>query len=165
MECRGGHPNHIDKVETAMKRLFLLFALALLIEVSVTERAEGTEISTPLSLRTIEGEWVSVNWQRGEVVLLKVNTDGAVLALTRGAKQTEFVFRSKKVIVQEGKVSFVGTDAATRLSLHIFGEGGTVGTDGRMTLTLANAKPGPTFWEDIEISFVKGPSNPALKKY
>lgn len=124
--------------------------------------SNATEPWLPLSEGAIEGVWESVDYDSLRVFRLEVTEKKAVFAVTAGAKQGEYLFRSDNVVAKMGKVSFVATTAGG-LSLRITGEGNALGPQGRMTLRLANARRERTSWVNTERLFVKGPAKPRLE--
>jgi hypothetical protein len=141
-----------------MRIIVACAALAVFSSLGIVPAANGTEVYPLLSQETIEGEWVSVDWETAEVIRLEVKDGKATLALTTGVKQPEFVFRAEKLVVRRGKVMFDTADDKSGLTLRVAGQGRATRESGTMTLTLADTKRKPSYWDTIERLFVKGSS-------
>jgi hypothetical protein len=128
----------------------------------VAAPATATAPWPPIDPSTIEGVWVSPAFASCEMMRLEVGKDAAVLAVNRGAKQAEFLFRSTKWTVSRGKLVFVASDAALGISVRVSGEGRAHLDQGQMTLSIVNVGREGTFWEDRRQMFVKGDAQPRL---
>jgi hypothetical protein len=145
-----------------MKLRLIAAAVVVLLEGIAPRMASATEPWLSLSEGAIEGVWESVDYESLRVFRLEVTGKKAVLAVTAGAKQGEYLFRSDNVVARTGKVSFVATTAGG-LSLRVTGEGNALGSQGRMTLRMANVSRERTSWANTERLFVKGPAKPRLE--
>jgi hypothetical protein len=115
------------------------------------------------SQETVEGVWESVDYDELKVYRLQVKEGAAVLAVTAGSKQAEFVFRASKVTVKAGKVFFVAAEAMGGPTVRITGEGKVLDAQGRMKLRIVNLSKELTYWENTERLFVKGPAKSRLE--
>jgi hypothetical protein len=146
-----------------MRRTLIAVVVAGFIGATVSTTAIASRAWKPLSQETIDGVWEAVDYESAKAFRLEIVGSTAVLAITAGAKQGEFLFRSAKVLVTMGKVSFVAIDKSLDLSLRITGEGRVLDAQGRMTLKLASLNREATYWENTERVFVKGPAKPRLE--
>lgn len=111
---------------------------------------------------TAAGVWVSPDFSSCEMMRLEIRKDAVVLAVTRGAKQAEFLFRSAKWSVVRGKLAFVAYDEALGISVRVSGEGRAHLGQGQMMLSIVNTGREGTYWEDRRQLFVKGDAQPRL---
>ena len=146
-----------------MRRTLISVAVATLLGAAVSTTAIASRAWKSLSEETIDGVWEAVDYESAKAFRLEIVGNTAVLAITAGAKQGEFLFRSAKVTVTTGKVSFVAIDKSLDLSLRITGEGRVLDAQGRMTLKLVSLSREATYWKNIERVFVKGPAKPRLE--
>jgi hypothetical protein len=146
-----------------MRRTLISVVVAALLGTAVSTTATASRAWKPLSQETIDGVWEAVDYESAKAFRLEIAGNTAVLAITAGAKQGEFLFRSAKVLVTRGKVSFVAIEKSLDLSLRITGEGRVLDAQGRMTLKLASLNREATYWENIERVFVKGPAKSRLE--
>jgi hypothetical protein len=134
----------------------------ILIVTMFSASALGTSPMMPISQGTIDGEWVSIGWEIAEVIRLEIADGKAVLAITRGTKQWEFVLRSDRVFARNGKISFIATDREADLVLDVSGDGWVIANGGKMTLRMANANKEPRYWRTIDRLFIRGSSKGRL---
>jgi len=146
-----------------MKLWSILLAILLISGNVFFAEAEASQAWTPISQETVEGVWQAVDYDSLEVYRLEIKNKAAILAISRGSKQAEFVFRSDKVVAKGGKISFTAIEANGGPKLRITGEGMAIDWQGRMTLKLVNLTRELTYWENTERVFVKGPAKERLE--
>jgi hypothetical protein len=116
-----------------------------------------------VSQKTIDGIWEAVDYEGFEVCRLEVEDGKALLVITAGAGQAEYLFRSSELTVRDGNVSFVAVENAGGPTLRVVGKGKVLGEQGRLTLKMVNLTKDLTFWEDKERVFVKGSAKSRLE--
>jgi hypothetical protein len=126
-------------------------------------KAEASRAWVPVSQESIDGVWEFVDYESLEVYRLEIMGNTAVLAISKGSKQAEFLFRSNKVLVNGGRVSFVAIETNGGPKLRVAGEGKVLDSQGRLTLSLVNLTRELTYWKNVERVFVRGSARARLE--
>ena len=137
-----------------MRRIAL--AAALLFSAVVQQ---GMAWSTPgwlvLDEKTIEGTWVSLDQESGEVCRLRIRGSVALLVITAGPTQSEYVFRSSGLVVKNGKFSARMARQPVGMMMDVAGEGRADTMSGVMTLRMKTVKQDYPPWKQRTDFFVK----------
>jgi hypothetical protein len=146
-----------------MRRTLIFIAVVAFVGSATLPTASAFRAWQLVSQETVEGLWESVDYDELKVYRLEVKAGAAVLVVTAGSKQAEFVFRASKVTVKAGKVSFVAVEAMGGPTVRITGEGKVLDAQGRMKLRIVNLSKELTYWGNTERLFIKGPAKSRLE--
>jgi hypothetical protein len=146
-----------------MRRPLICIAVVAFLGRATLPTASAFRAWELVSQETVEGLWESVDYDDLKVYRLEIKSGTAVLAVTAGSKQAEFVFRSSKVTVKAGKVSLVASEAMGGPRVRITGEGKVLDAQGRLKLRIVNLSKELSYLEDTERLFVKGSAKSRLE--
>lgn len=137
-----------------MRRLTIASAVFVLI-VTQSRIAWSTSGWLVVNEKTIEGSWVALDQESGEVCRLRIRGSEAVLVITAGPAQSEFVFRSNSLSVKKGRFSATMSKEPGGWTLDVVGEGRADTMNGFLTLRMHFAKQTVFPGSDRNVTFVK----------
>jgi hypothetical protein len=105
--------------------------------------------------RTVEGTWVALEQQGGEVCRLQIEGREAFLVMTAGPAQSEFVFVSHDLTVKNGRVFGRMEKEPAGMTLDIGGRGRADTLHGFLTLKLTTVNHPFPPWKERTLVFMK----------
>jgi hypothetical protein len=145
-----------------MRRLTIA-SVVLLVTVAQSLNGWPTSGWLVVNEKTIEGNWVALDQESGEVWRLRIRGTGALLVMTAGSAQSEFVFRSNTMSVKKGKLSAKMTREPGGWTLEVIGEGRADTMNGLLTLRMHTAKQAFFPGSDHTLAFVKECCQPIVE--